>query len=94
MLKPSDLRLILLIFRGFWSHLEAILAPLGPPGGPLGSQYFPGPSQDPPRNLQESFLQPPGADLGPNFEPLGQRAGLTKNYLRIPELCLQILKVN
>ena len=53
-------------FEWLLDHLEAILAPLGPPGGPLGSKYPPLLSLDSPRILQESLQEPPGADLGLN----------------------------
>ena len=43
----------------------AILAPLGPPGGPLGSKYLQGASLDPPKTLQESLQEPPGANMEP-----------------------------
>ena len=63
-------------------HLEVILAPLGSSGGPLGSKFLPGPSLDPPRTLQESLLEPPGADFGPNLSQLGANLGPTWANLR------------
>ena len=50
-----------------WRPLEAIFAPPGLPGAPLGSRATPGASQDPPRSVWESQLDPPGADLVPTW---------------------------
>ena len=61
---------------------NVILAPLGPPGGPPGSKYLPGPSLDPPKTLQENFLEPPRADLKPNLSQLGASFGPTWANLR------------
>ena len=57
------------------------MAPLGPPGGPLGSKCLPGPCLDPPRTLQESFLEAPGADLGFNLNQLGANLEPSWNQL-------------
>ena len=88
MLKPLNLKSILLIFRGFWSHLEAILAPLGPPGGPLGCKCLPGPSLDPPRTLHENLLESPGVDLGPNLSQHGANLGPT--WLQLGFILIQL----
>ena len=69
MLKPSDLRSILSFFRGFWSRLDAILAPLGSSGGPIGPWWPPGGSQDPPGSLLDSLPDPLGVDFGANLGP-------------------------
>ena len=37
--------------------------PLGPPGGPLGSKYLQGAALDPPKTLQESLQEAPGANM-------------------------------
>ena len=64
-------------FGAFWGQiwvilepLEAIFAPLGPPGAHLGHQGTPGPSQDPPRSVWERPLGAPGADFGPTWPQL------------------------
>ena len=63
-----NLKLLGSIFDHFGTlggHVEAILAPLGPPGGSLGSKYLQGASLDPPKTLQESLQEPPGANMEP-----------------------------
>ena len=47
---------------------------------PLGSKCLPGPWLDPPRTLQESLLEAPGADLGSNLSQLATRANLRPTW--------------
>ena len=58
------------------------MAPLGPPGGLLGSKCLPEPCLDPPRTLQETLLEAPGADLGSNLSQLGAKLRSTWSQLR------------
>ena len=78
----------------FWNHLEAILAPPGPPGGPLGSKCLTGPCLDPPRTLQENLLEAPGADLGSNLSQLGANLSQLEANLSQLESNLNQLEAN
>ena len=65
--------LLEIIWRSFGGHFGTS----GPPGEPLGSKYLPGASLDSPRTLQETLLEPHGADLGLNLNQRGANLGPT-----------------
>ena len=55
-------------------------------------RILPGPSQNPPRTLQESLLEAPGADLGSNLSQLGTNLSQLEANLSHPEANLTQLE--